>query len=174
MLPVTPDALWPALRDVAAVVRCLPGASLSGPANADPLTFQMTVAIGPIRTRFENLARVTFDDRRHAGVIEGEGYDPRTRSTCEGRIEFSVKPSHTGGSVLTLVLRYTLKGQLAQFSRGAVVDAVIEQLLERFGANLASMAEGMGADSSPPLGGLGLVAAAFRRRLKRWLAGSDG
>ena len=167
-LPVAPDALWPALRDVATVVRCIPGASLGGPANADPLDLRMTVAIGPIRAHFEGVAGVTFDDRQRTGVIEGKGFDPRTRSSSEGRIEFSAEPSGAGGSVLSLSLRYTLKGPLAQFSRGAVVDAVVEKLLERFAANLALAAAGREADSSP-LGGLGLAAAASWRRLRRWM-----
>ena len=173
-LPISPDSLWPTLRDVATVVRCLPGASLCGPPNANSLTFQMTIAIGPIRARFESVARVTFDDRQRNGVIEGKGYDPRTRSSSEGRIEFSVEPSQTGGSVLTVALQYMLKGPLAQFSRGAVVDAVVEQLLERFAANLASAAEGKETNSSQPLGGLGLAVAAFRGRLRRWLTSSRG
>ena len=172
-LPIALDTLWSTLRDIATVVPCLPGASLGSPANADPLTLRMTVAIGPIRAQFEGVGCVTFDDRQRTGVIEGEGYDPRTRSSSEGRIEFSAEPSHTGGSVLSLSLQYTLKGPLAQFSRGAVVDAVIEKLIERFAANLASAAVGREADSSP-LGGLGLAAAASWRRLRRWLTSSDG
>ena len=172
-LPVALDALWPTLRDVATVVRCIPGASLGGPADADPLDLRMTVAVGPIRAQFEGVASVTFDDRQRAGVIEGKGFDPRTRSSSEGRIEFSAEPSRTGGSVLSLSLQYTLKGPLAQFSRGAVVDAVVEKLLERFAANLALAAAGREADSSP-LGGLGVAVAASWRRLRRWLTGSDG
>ena len=166
-LAIAPDALWPVLQDVATVVRCLPGASLTGPADTDPLSIAMGVAIGPMRARFEGAARVAFDDRRRTGVIEGGGHDPRTRSMSEGRIEFSVRPSPTGGSVLSLALQYTLKGPLAQFSRGAVVNAIVEQLLDRFAANLAKVASGREADTSPTVGGLGLAVAALWRRLRR-------
>ena len=168
-IATAPDLLWPVLRDIATVVRCLPGASLTGPPDADPLSLDMTVAIGPMRARFEGTARIAFDDRRHTATIEGSGHDARSRSTSQGRIDVSVRPSEAGGSVLTLRLHYALKGPLAQFSRGAIVDAVVEQLLERFAANLASAAEGKDADSSPPVGGLGLAAAAFRRWVRRWL-----
>ena len=74
--------------------------------------------------------------------------------------------------MLTLALQYTLKGPLAQFSRSAVVDAIVEQLLDRFAANLATVASGRKAGASPPLGGLGLAITAFRSRLRRWLASS--
>ena len=170
---IAPDSLWQVLRDVATVVRCIPGASLTGPPNADPLSLDMTVAIGPMRARFEGTARVAFDDRRHTATIDGSGHDARSRSTSRGRIELSVRPSAAGGSILLLRLHYALKGPLAQFSRGAIVDTVVEQLLERFAANLVSAAGGKEADSSPPLGGFGLAAAAFRRWLRRWLTHSD-
>ena len=170
-LAIAPDTLWLVLRDIATVVRCLPGASLTGPPDADPLSVRMTVAIGPMRARFDGTARVAFDDRKHTATIEGSGHDARSRTTSEGRIELSVRPSPTGGAVLALRLRYALKGPLAQFSRGALVDAVVEQLLGRFADNLSSVAEGKEV-SAPPIGGFGLTLAALWERLRRWLTGS--
>ena len=169
-LAIAPDTLWSVLQDVATVVRCLPGASLTSPADADPLVIEMTVAIGPIRACFEGTASVSFDDRRRTGVIEGRGQDARSRSTSEGRIELSVRSSPAGGSALTLALHYRLKGPLAQFSRGPVVDAIVERLLERFATNLAAAA-GEGVVAEPTLGGVGLAIAAVWRRVRRWLAG---
>ena len=172
-IAIAPDSLWHVLKDIGTVVRCIPGASLAGPPNADPLPLDMTVAIGPMKARFEGSAHVAFDDRRHEATIEGSGHDARSRSTGQGRIELAVRPSEAGDSILRLRLHYALKGPLAQFGRGAVVDAVVEQLLERFTANLVSAAAGKEVDSSPPLGGLGLAVAAFRRWLRRWLTHGD-
>ena len=169
-LATAPDTLWPVLRDIAVVVRCLPGASLNGPASADPLSVGMTVAIGPMRARFDGTARVVFDDRQRTASIEGSGHDTRSRTTSEGRIELSVRPSPAGGAVLSVRLRYALKGPLAQFSRGALVDAVVEQLLGRFADNLSSVAAGKEV-SAPPIGGFGLTVAAMWERLRRWLTG---
>ena len=169
-LATAPDTLWPVLRDIAVVVRCLPGASLNGPASADPLSVGMTVAIGPMRARFDGTARVVFDDRQRTASIEGSGHDTRSRTTSEGRIELSVRPSSAGGAVLSVRLRYALKGPLAQFSRGALVDAVVEQLLGRFADNLSSVAAGKEV-SAPPIGGFGLTVAAMWERLRRWLTG---
>jgi len=166
-VPLSPDRLWTALQDIGLVVHCLPGATLLGPADADPLSLEFTVAIGPIRTRFQGAAQVVFDGESRTGTLEGRGYDPRTRSSSEGSVEFSVRPSREGGSVLVLAMRYTTSGPLAQYSRGSVVDAVVEQILERFAANLAAAASGGEAGGSPPLGGLGLAIAAVRK----WLRG---
>ena len=170
-LAIAPDTLWLVLRDIATVVRCLPGASLTGPPDADPLSVRMTVAIGPMRARFDGTARVAFDDRKHTATIEGSGHDARSRTTSEGRIELSVRPSPAGGAVLALRLRYALKGPLAQFSRGALVDAVVEQLLGRFADNLSSVAEGREV-SAAPIGGFGLTLAALWERLRRRLTGN--
>ena len=172
-LETPPDALWPVLTDVAAVVRCLPGASLTGPPTENPVSLGMTVAIGPMRARFEGTARVTFDNRRRTATIDGSGHDARSRSTGHGRIELSLRPSEVAGSTVHLRLHYTLRGPLAQFGRGAVVDAVVEQILERFAANLASAARGMETESQPPIGALGLATDAIRRWLRRWLRSSD-
>lgn len=170
-LAIPPEALWTALHDVATVVRCLPGASLTGPATADPLSLRMAVAIGPMRARFDGSARVAFDDRGRTAMIEGRGHDARSRSTSEGRIRLSVRPSQAGGSVLALRIHYALKGPLAQFGRGAVVNAIVEQLLDRFAANLAGAASGAEVEAAETLGGAGLGLAALWRRLRRWLPG---
>ena len=170
-LAVAPDTLWPVLRDIATVVRCLPGASLDGPADADPLSVGMTVTIGPMQARFDGTARVVFDDRQRTATIEGSGHDARSRTTSEGRIEVSVRPSPTGGAVLSVRLRYALKGPLAQFSRGALVDAVVEQLLGRFADNLSAAAAGKEV-ATAPIGGFGLTIAALWERLRRRLTGT--
>ena len=141
------------------------------PATANPLSLRMTVATGPMRARFDGTARVAFDDRKRTAMIEGKGHDARSRSTSEGHIRLSVRPSPSGGSVLTLRLRYVLKGPLAQFSRGAVVSAVVEQLLDRFAANLARSTSGARIESAEPLGGMGMGIAALWKRLRRWLSG---
>ena len=168
-LAIAPDSLWHILKDIDTVVRCLPGASLTSPPNADPLSLCMTVAVGPMRARFEGTARIKFDDPRRTATINGSGHDTRTRSTTHGRIECALRPSEAGGSVLTLRLHYALKGPLAQFSRGAIVDAVVEQILEQFAANIATSAEGEQVDSLPPFGGLRLAVVALWRWLQRWL-----
>ena len=79
--------------------------------------------------------------------------------------------SPTGGAVLAVRLRYALKGPLAQFSRGALVDAVVQQLLGRFADNLSSVAAGKEV-SAPPIGGFGLTLAALWERLRRRLTGN--
>ena len=172
-ISIAPDALWPVLQDVATVVRCLPGASLTGPPTANPVSLGMTVAIGPMKAQFAGTAYVAIDARRRTATIHGSGHDARSRSTSHGRIELSLRSSGTGGSIVTLRLHYTLKGPLAQFGRGMIVDAVVEQILEQFAANLASAAKGEETDCQPRLRGLSLAAGTIRRWLRRWVGSGD-
>jgi carbon-monoxide dehydrogenase small subunit len=65
-------------------------------------------------------------------------------------------------------LAYAIEGPLAQFSRGAVVDAVVEALVERFAANVAVAAAGAPVEDAGPAGGVGLVVEGLWKRLKRW------
>ena len=173
ILSVPPDTLWSNLQDITTVVRCLPGASLTGPATADPLSLRMAVAIGPMQARFDGTAHVAFDDRERTALIEGKGHDARSRSTSEGHIRLLVRPSGARGSVLTLRLHYALKGPLAQFGRGAVVNAIVEQLLDRFAANLAEATSGVEIESAEPPGGVRLGIAALWKCLRRWISGDD-
>ena len=168
-LAADPDAVWRVLRDVETAVRCMPGAELTGPPDAVPVGFRMAAAIGPMRATFEGTATLAYDEDTRAGSIQGEGRDTRSRSTARGRVDFAVSPSAIGCE-LTVSLAHSIEGPLAQFSRGAVVDAVVEALVERFAGNVAAAASG-GApvEDAAPAGGAGLALTALWKRLKRWL-----
>ena len=164
------DAVWGVLRDAESAVRCMPGAELTGPPQASPLGFRMAAAIGPMRATFEGTATLAYDEDARAGSMEGEGRDTRSRSNGRGRVEFAVTPSGAGCD-LRVSLVYTIEGPLAQFSRGAVVDAVVEALVERFAANVAAAASGKSVEDAAPAGAAGLALAVLWKRVKRWLSG---
>jgi carbon-monoxide dehydrogenase small subunit len=148
----------------------MPGAELTGPPEASPLGFRMAAAVGPMRATFEGAATLAYDEDRRAGSIEGEGHDTRSRSTARGRIEFAVSPSGVGCE-LTVSLAYSIEGPLVQFSRGAVVDAIVEELVERFAGNVAAAAAGAPVEDAVAAGGVGLALTGMWKRLKRWLSG---
>ena len=158
----SPDRLWGILRDVPRVVEALPGAALTGGPDDQPLRLRLTVAIGPMRPSFDGEAEVSWDDDTRSGRIEGRADDAASRSSADGRVRFRVleAPDDSGGAALELAIRYRIRGPLAQFSRGPVVDAVMEQLLARFAANLEAAAAGRAIADTPPPGGLRLLLAA--------------
>ena len=169
-VPGSPETLWATLRDVPRMVAALPGAELMGPPDERPLRLRLVTAIGPMRASFAGEAEVSFDDDARSGRIEGRAHDPASRSTSEGRVRFQVTGTPAGGAALDLAIRYRIRGPLAQFSRGPVVDAVIEQLLARFAENLGAAAAGEAIPKAPPPGGIRLLLAAAVATVRRWLA----
>ena len=166
----SPDTLWATLRDVPRMVSALPGAELAGPPEERPLRLRLLAAIGPMRASFAGEADVTFDDDSRSGQIEGRAHDRVSRSSSEGRVQFRVTGAPAAGAGLDLAIRYRIRGPLAQFSRGPVVDAVIEQLLARFGENLAAAAAGETILEDPPPGGVRLLLAGIGSAIRRWPA----
>ena len=169
-IPTAPERLWEILRDVPRVVEALPGAALAGAPDDRPLRLRLTVAIGPMRPSFDGEAEVSWDDDTRSGHIEGRADDAASRSSAEGRVRFRVveAPDDSGGTAVELAVRYRIRGPLAQFSRGPVVDAVMERLLARFAANLEAAATGRMIARAPPPGGLRLLLAAAAATLRRW------
>ena len=170
VIPTAPGRLWEILRDMPRMVEALPGAALVGRADEMPLRLRLTVAIGPMRPSFDGQAEVSWDDDTRSGRIEGRADDAASRSTGEGQVWFRVlEVPESGGAVLELAIRYRIGGPLVQFSRGPVVDAVMEQLLARFAANLEAAAAGRAIAEAPPPGGLRLLLAAAAAAVRRWL-----
>ena len=166
----SPDTLWATLRDVPRMVAALPGAELAGPSEERPLRLRLSASIGPMRASFLGEADLTFDDDARSGRIEGRAHDPVSRSSSEGRVRFRVTGTPAGRAELDLAIRYRIRGPLAQFSRGPVVDAVVEQLLARFAANLGAAAAGEAIAQAPPPGGFRLLLAAVAATIRRWFA----
>ena len=172
VVPAAPERLWETLRDVPRMVEALPGAELTGAPDEHPLRLRLAVAIGPMRPSFDGEADVSWDDTTRSGRIEGRAHDNASRSSGEGRIRFRVlETPDAGGAKLELAIRYRIRGPLAQFSRGPVVDAVIEQILARFAENLEKTAAGEAIEDTAPPSGLQLLIAAIRSAIRRWFVG---
>ena len=125
-----------------------------------------------MRPSFDGEAEVDWNDDTRSGRIEGRADDAASRSSGEGEVRFRVveAPDGAGGAALELAVRYRIRGPLAQFSRGPVVDAVMEQLLARFASNLEAAAAGKAIRDAPPPGGLRLLLAAAAAAVRRWIA----
>ncbi|MCY4450876.1 MAG: FAD binding domain-containing protein [Immundisolibacterales bacterium] len=172
-IPADPEKLWGILRDVPRMVEAMPGTALAGAPDEMPLRLRLTVAIGPMRPSFDGEAHVSWDDDTRSGSVDGRADDAASRSSANGRVRFRVveDPDEPGSATLELAIRYRIRGPLAQFSRGPVVDAVMEQLLARFATNLDAAAAGRAISQAPPPGGLRLLLAAAAATVRRWLAG---
>lgn len=148
VLPLPPEAAWPAFRDVALLVECLPGASLAGPAVDGELPLRFDVKLGPIAAGFVGNGKATFDDAARSGVFEGAASDRRTHSRVKGAARFLMSADGSG-SLVTVEVDYALSGSLAQFGRAGIVRELASALTAQFASNLAARLVADAAAAAP-------------------------
>jgi carbon monoxide dehydrogenase subunit G len=136
-LPLPPQRVWPAFRDIDLLVQCLPGASITGGAVDGEVPMRFDVKLGPIAAGFVGAGRASFEDASHCGRFEGAASDRKTGSRIKGAADFSLS-AREGGTAVAVRIDYALTGSLAQFSRGALVRELANALTARFAANLAA------------------------------------
>ena len=148
-LPLPPAAAWPAFHDIALLVQCLPGASLTGPVAGGEVPLRFDVKLGPIAAGFVGSGKVSFDEDRHGGRFEGAAADRKTNSRVKGAADFLLAPQDSG-TLVTVRVDYTLSGMLAQFGRAGIVRELATALTAQFAANLESrLAAAMPVAGSP-------------------------
>lgn len=165
-----PEVVWPALKDIHLIARCLPGAEVTA-FDGERLEGRMVVTFGPIKAAFGGDATVTFDDAARTGVVNGSGRDGGSGSKAHGEITFALKLAGTG-SIIDLSLRYRISGPLAQFSRGALVQNLVSHLTVVFAANLAAALKGEAPTAATGLSATGIfkvVLATWCERVKTWV-----
>jgi len=136
-----PDAVWASFADIAAVVQCLPGASLTSPPDSDPINAKMAVKLGPITANFSGQARIMRDEAAKTGRIIGSGRDQAGGSRAAGEVDYAVQ--HDGDRTrVDLTIRVLLTGPLAQFSRAGIVEDLAARMTDAFARNLETRLSG--------------------------------
>ncbi|HXP73135.1 MAG TPA: 2Fe-2S iron-sulfur cluster-binding protein [Stellaceae bacterium] len=162
------DAVWRAVQDPALVAGCVPGARIVSQENGR-IRGEILASLGPIRARFTGEAVVTYDAAAHAGRLTGEGRDAATGTRLSGEATFRVAEDGPTACAIELEIAYALRGALAQFGRGPIVQVFARELAEITGRNLEARLRGDTAAAAPAerltVGGLML------RALWRWLRG---
>ena len=130
-----PQEVWNFFGDIERVVRCLPGASLTGPPDGDNINGKFAAKLGPITATFTGAARIVRDDARRRGVVLGAGKDRLSGSRAAGEIEYLLLPASAGTRV-EVTIRALLAGPLAQFGRSGIVDDLVARVAQAFARNL--------------------------------------
>ncbi len=157
------DAVWRALQDPALVAGCIPGASLTG-IDGGRVTGTMETSLGPIRARFAGAATLAYG-ADFTGEIAGDGRDSATGTRLSGEARFAVAADGEAASTLDLSIDYALRGPLAQFARGAVVQDFAAEIAGIFARNLEAKLQGRAVAPAARLGLFGLMWRVLRRRL---------
>ncbi|MDE8344749.1 MAG: 2Fe-2S iron-sulfur cluster-binding protein [Acidocella sp.] len=156
------DVLWQAMQDPVLVASCIPGAAITS-RDGDRITGEMAVALGPIEGKFIGFAVITYGD--FAGTISGEGQDRISKTRLSAQADFTVRPVSTIESLLELNIQYSLRGALAQFARGAVVQAFADEISSIVAQNLqAKLTGGQPIMAAPRLSAMRLFWAVLWRR----------
>jgi carbon-monoxide dehydrogenase small subunit len=164
-----PAEVWAFFGDIAQVVPCLPGASLTRPPQGDQVEGRMSVKLGPMTANFTGRARIVRDDAWRRGQIIGSGRDPSGGSRAAGEVDYAVASTEGGGTEVMLTIRALLSGPLAQFGRSRIVADLVGRITDTFARNLEARLTGApdGPQTAPqPLGAGTLLWQVVVTRLK--------
>lgn len=171
----SPEEVWTFFGDIARVVPCLPGASLTRPPAGENVEGKLTTKLGPITANFAGQARVVRDEAQKRGVIMGAGRDQAGGSRAAGEVEYAVASAGSGGGTkITLTIRALLVGPLAQFGRSGIVEDLVARITEIFARNLEARLSGKALDDGQrdqaPLQASALFGQIIMARLKALFA----
>ncbi|MBB2201501.1 2Fe-2S iron-sulfur cluster-binding protein [Gluconacetobacter tumulisoli] len=167
MLDVPADQVWAAVRDPVLVVECVPGARLLSRQD-DRLVGEMRVSLGPIQAAFGGEATVEYRTDAMSGRLVCRGQDQASGTRLSGEAEFHVIPDGAERCRLEMDMRYALRGPLAQFGRGPVVQVFATEIARTVGASLQARLRGEAAPAPPARLGAGrLMVRIVWRALKR-------
>jgi carbon-monoxide dehydrogenase small subunit len=158
------DTVWKAVQDPALIASCVPGARLLSVENGR-IRGEMSAALGPIRTRFAGEATVAYDTADHSGKIAGEGRDSASGTRLSAEVSFKVVAEGPEACLIELGVNYSLRGSLAQFGRGPIVQVFAREIAETVGRNLEARLRG---EAVPVAERLGAGRLALRASL-HWL-----
>ena len=135
--PISPVEAWPLLTDVARVAPCMPGATLTGAADADTWSGELAVRLGPVGMRFAGELRfVARDPEAGTARAVASAQETRNRGSADAHIDFRMSPAGQGTRVV-VVTRLVLGGQAAQYGRSAGVPSKVSRfMLGRFAESL--------------------------------------
>ena len=144
-----PAAAWAFLTDPQRVVRCLPGAALTGQVNEQTYGGTITIKVGPVTATYKGTLRFErLDAATWTAEIVGSGQDVRGKGGADIRMRSQLVERAPGETEVSITSEVNVMGVLAQFGRGMIQD-VSDQLFQTF-AN-AARAELEAASGGPGL-----------------------
>jgi carbon-monoxide dehydrogenase small subunit len=163
--------VWSFLDDIARVVPCMPGATLSA-VRGDRLRGQLAIKLGPIAATFDGEARVVRDAATQRGMILGAGRDRLGASRASGELEYQLRPEQDAAATrLDITVRALLLGPLAQFGRSGIVSDLAARITDMFARNLERRMAGVpDAMEERAISASSLLGAVIAERIKKALA----
>ena len=162
--------VWELMTDVERIAPCLPGAQLQE-IDGEDYHGIVKVKVGPITSQYKGTARFeSVDEAEHKIVLTAQGRDTKGAGNAQANINVSLEGSTSATQVMVDV-HLDLKGKVAQFGRGVLVD-VSGKLMAKFAQNLSEMISQQEDESSKPTDSASDKAS--DNRASDGSAGSDG
>jgi carbon monoxide dehydrogenase subunit G len=182
------DRVWRYLVDPMQVVKCLPGAELTGDEGERVYLGKVKVKVGPVTASYSGRARLTeVNDVDHVVRMDAEGRESGGAGAAKLRMTSRVTAHAEGGAEVRVEAEVDVAGKIVQFGRG-MIEAVSKQLFKEFVACVraalespaAAVAGGAGAATSAAnapgqqrasaVAALPLIVRTLRAALGGWVA----
>ncbi|HWZ43893.1 MAG TPA: SRPBCC family protein [Candidatus Saccharimonadales bacterium] len=113
--PAAIDKAWKFVSDPMQVVRCIPGAKITGQVDAHTFAGLIQMKMGASTATYAGTVKVLrVDENTHEVEIMGKGKDTTGRGSASLKMTGRVRPLATGGSEVTGTLEMNVLGLLAQ------------------------------------------------------------
>jgi len=180
-VPLPPKDAWRVLLDIERIAPCMPGAELTGKADADTYNGKVAVKLGPVALSFAGQVKFTeIDEANHKARAKAQGKDSKGRGGANATVDFHLVPIPTGTQVVVKT-DLNLSGAVAQYGRASgLIQDVASQLIGQFAACLKSKiaasapaaihpAAAQSQTTPKPISGFALIFRALLNSLRRLL-----
>ena len=137
--PAAPQTVWDLLSDPAAVVGCVPGASLGGHHDDGTFDAGVIVKFGPAKVTFKARVGLELDAPSMTGKVSSRGKDNQGGTRFNASMTFKVAAqAEPAGSVVDIRANVEISGRLS-----TVVEAgagmVVKKMTADFSQRLAAL-----------------------------------
>ena len=147
------DRVWTYVIDPHRVVRCLPGAELTGEEGDRTYLGRVKVKVGPVTASYAGRAQLAeVDEAQHIVRLTGEGRESGGAGSAKLTMTSRIIAMPDGGTEIRVEADVDIAGKIVQFGRG-MIEGVSRQLFRQF-------AECVRAELATPLGAAQTLAPA--------------
>jgi carbon monoxide dehydrogenase subunit G len=139
LIKAAQEEVWKLMFDIPRLSQCIPGIESVEALDDKTYRGRLVVKVGPIRSEFAGIVRLTevVAPQRIAGVVEGD--DKSSASSVKGSFTGALTPVD-GGTQVAFDVEANLRGRLAPFG-GPVINATAKKLTAEFAKNLREQLE---------------------------------
>ncbi|MDX1647311.1 MAG: SRPBCC family protein [Longimicrobiales bacterium] len=170
-LDAPPSAVWRFLTDPERVVRCLPGAELTGQQDESTYEGSLKVSAGPVTVAYRGTAvfEEVDDEKRYVRIV-GRGRERSGSGNASMTMESRVEEAEGGGTAVSVTADVRVTGKIVRFGRG-MIESVSAEMFSDFTKRLEERVRDEEGVASPETDQEAEVTSDSGRRGR---AGADG